>query len=98
MACARMSGSARRTCASWIASEDLSGQARIDAAAAFAHRIASEETLVVPYGYGVEPFFISERIGCGFVQPAIAAVDLLSLCVEDGTAALSPSPGTSASP
>jgi ABC-type transport system substrate-binding protein/class 3 adenylate cyclase/streptogramin lyase len=77
----------------------LSGQPRIDDSAAFAHRIAAEESLVVPVGYGVEPFFISERIGCAFVQPAIAAVDLLSLCLDDGAAASpSPNPGPSTSP
>ncbi len=37
-------------------------------------------------------FFVSDRIGCGFVQPAIGAVDLLSLCVGDEAAAASPSP------
>ncbi len=78
--------------------QGLSGEARIDDTAAFAHRIASEETLVVPYGHDVVPFFVSERIGCGFIQPAIAAVDLLSFCVEDGAAASAPSPGPSTSP
>ena len=73
--------------------QTLSGQARIDAAAAFAHRIVDDEALVVPYGYPVYPFFVSQRIGCGFVQPAIGAVDLLSLCAKDGATA-SPAPST----
>jgi ABC-type transport system substrate-binding protein/class 3 adenylate cyclase/streptogramin lyase len=60
----------------------LTGQARIDATVAFVHQIVDEQALVIPYDYPVYPFFISERIGCGFVQPAIGAVDLLSLCVK----------------
>jgi hypothetical protein len=43
------------------------------------------------------PFFMSERIGCGFVQPAIGAVDLLSLCINGGGAGPS-APPPSASP
>ena len=72
----------------------LTGQARIDAAVAFAHRVVEEELLVLPTGYPVYPFFMSERIGCGFVQPAIGAVDLLSLCIKGGAA----TPGSSATP
>jgi hypothetical protein len=37
---------------------------------------------------------MSERIGCGFVQPAIGAVDLLSLCITDDAA----TPTSSANP
>ncbi len=48
----------------------------------------------MPTGYPVLPFFVSERIGCGFVQPAIGAVDLLSLCIKAGAA----TPTSSASP
>jgi len=62
--------------------QSLRGQARIDAAVAFAHRLADEESLIVPYGYPIDPFFMSEQIGCAFVQPAIGAVDLLTLCRE----------------
>jgi ABC-type transport system substrate-binding protein/class 3 adenylate cyclase len=62
--------------------DTLTGQARIDATVDFVQRIVDEQALVVPYDYPVYPFFISERIGCGFVQPAIGAVDLLSLCVK----------------
>ena len=62
---------------------DLEGSARIGGAAALASRIVDEDRLVVPIAYPVFAFFTSERIGCGFVQPAIGAVDLLSLCVED---------------
>jgi hypothetical protein len=73
----------------------LSGQARIDGAAAFARRVADEQALVLPTSSGVLTFFISERIGCGFVQPAIGTVDLLSLCIKDAatpTSSASPSP------
>lgn len=76
----------------WIGEENLAemdrldglrGQSRIDGAARFAEQIVDEEVLVIPTGYPVFPFFVSERIGCGFVQPAIGAVDLLSLCIEE---------------
>jgi ABC-type transport system substrate-binding protein/class 3 adenylate cyclase/streptogramin lyase len=80
--------------------QKLSGQARIDGTVGFAHRIVDEQVLVVPYGYPVEPFFMAERIGCGFVQPAIGAVDLLSLCIRDpgATQGASPQPSTSPGP
>ncbi len=61
---------------------DLAGEARVRGAAALARRIVDEQFLVVPYGHPVYPFFIGDRIGCGFVQPAIGAFDLLSLCVK----------------
>jgi ABC-type transport system substrate-binding protein len=73
---------------------DLEGPARIDGAATLANRIVGEDTLVIPIGYPVFPFFISERIGCGFIQPAIGAVDLLSLCVDE-EATSAPSAGAS---
>jgi hypothetical protein len=80
----------------------LGGQARIDGAVAFAHRVVDEQGLVLPVGSPLFPFLISERIGCGYVQPAIGAVDLLSLCVKDGasapTATPSAPPASSASP
>jgi ABC-type transport system substrate-binding protein/class 3 adenylate cyclase/streptogramin lyase len=76
--------------------ESLEGQARIDGAVAFARRLVDDEALVLPTGYPVYPFFISGRIGCAFVQPAIGAVDLLSLCVKEGAsppaATVSPTP------
>ena len=72
--------------------QGLSGQARIAGAVAFARPLVDEQALVLPTGYPVFAFFVSERIGCGFVQPAIGAVDLLSLCVRDEAAAGSPSP------
>jgi ABC-type transport system substrate-binding protein len=74
--------------------EALRGQARIDGAAAFAQRI-EDDALVIPTGYPTFPFFVSDRIGCGFVQPAIGAVDLLSLCIEDEAA---PASSTGAAP
>jgi ABC-type transport system substrate-binding protein len=71
--------------------EGLSGQARTDGAIAFARRLVEDEVLVLPAGYPVFPMFLSERIGCGFVQPAIGAVDLLSLCIEGDAAPTSSS-------
>ncbi|HYN63574.1 MAG TPA: ABC transporter substrate-binding protein, partial [Candidatus Limnocylindrales bacterium] len=62
--------------------ENLSGQARIDEARAFANIVVDQQALVVPYGHPVYPFYVSDRIGCGFIQPALGAVDLLSLCIR----------------
>ena len=73
--------------------ETLSGQERIDGAVGFANRLVDDEVLVIPISHPVFPFFISERLGCGFVQPAIGAVDLLSLCIRG-----SATPASSASP
>jgi ABC-type transport system substrate-binding protein len=73
----------------WLPSADLAelariggldGQARIDAAAALASRVTDDGTWVVPFGYPVYPLFLGKTVGCGYVQPAIGAVDLLSLC------------------
>ena len=72
--------------------QTVSGQARIDGAAALARRLV-DEAIVLPHGYPVTPFFMSERIGCGFVQPALGSVDLLGLCVKPGAGgATAPSP------
>jgi ABC-type transport system substrate-binding protein len=81
--------------------DTLRGQERVDAAAAFAKRIVEDEALVLPKDYGVNPMFISSRLGCGFVQPAVGTLDLLSLCVKDagsGSASSSVSASTTASP
>lgn len=73
--------------------ESAGEQDRIDGSVALAHQLVDTQFLVVPTGYSVYPFFTSERIGCGFVQPAVSGVDLLSLCVKDGsTASPAPSP------
>ena len=72
--------------------QGLSGRARISGAVDFARLLVDEQALVLPTGHPVFAFFASARIGCGFVQPAIGAVDLLSLCVLDEAAAGSPSP------
>jgi ABC-type transport system substrate-binding protein/class 3 adenylate cyclase len=70
--------------------ESLVGEDRIEGAVAIARRLVDEEHLVIPTHYPIFAFLVSERIGCGFVQPAIGAVDLLSLCVEqNGTPASS---------
>jgi ABC-type transport system substrate-binding protein/class 3 adenylate cyclase len=73
--------------------EGLSGQERIDEAASFAQRIVADEFLVIPTGYPISAYLLAERIGCGLVQPAIGALDLLSLCIEDAAM-----PASSASP
>jgi ABC-type transport system substrate-binding protein/class 3 adenylate cyclase len=74
--------------------DSLTGQERIDGVVAFANKLVNDDVLVIPISHPVFPFFISERLGCGFVQPALGAVDLLSLCVKDGGAA-TPSPSAS---
>ncbi|MEO8229546.1 MAG: ABC transporter substrate-binding protein [Chloroflexota bacterium] len=60
--------------------DGLDGQERVDAAIAFAARVTDQEGWVVPIGYPVYPLYLSDKVGCGYVQPAIGAVDLLSLC------------------
>ncbi len=62
--------------------ENLSGQARIDQAVGFVDEVVHQRALVIPYGRPIYPFYVADRIGCGFVQPAIGAVDLLSLCIR----------------
>lgn len=75
----------------WIGEENLaelerlgtlSGKERIDAAAAFAARMSDAEAYAIPYAYPIYPMYLGEHVGCGFVQPALGAVDLLSLCLE----------------
>lgn len=82
----------------WIGEDNLAeldrlaglvGEDRIQGAVALAERLADEESLAIPTSYPVFAFFVSERIGCGFVQPAVGAVDLLSLCVEEDGAPVS---------
>jgi peptide/nickel transport system substrate-binding protein len=70
----------------------LSGAERIDGAAAFAHRLVDEDYLIVPFSGPLNPFFVAQRIGCAFVQPAYGAVDIVSLCLKDAGATPSPSP------
>lgn len=53
--------------------------ARRDAAVALAARLV-DEGLAVPTDYPVYPMYIGDRVGCAFVQPAIGAVDLTTLC------------------
>ncbi|HEX5040184.1 MAG TPA: ABC transporter substrate-binding protein [Candidatus Limnocylindria bacterium] len=71
----------------------LDGEERVDAAAAFARSITEDQVMILPIQYPVFAFYLSDRIGCGFVQPAIGAVDLLSLCIDE-----SPAPSPSATP
>jgi class 3 adenylate cyclase len=72
--------------------DGLSGQDRVDGAVAFAHNLVNEQFLVVPLQHPVFPFYISERLSCTFIQPALGAVDLLSLCPKDAGATPSSSP------
>jgi class 3 adenylate cyclase len=62
--------------------DGLSGDTRIDRAAGFADQVVRRQALVIPYARQMYPFYVADRIGCGFVQPAIGAVDLLSLCIR----------------
>lgn len=62
--------------------ETLSGQDRIDAAASLAARLSDGEAYAIPYAYPIYPMYLGENVGCGYVQPAVGAVDLLSLCRE----------------
>ena len=71
--------------------EGLTGPERIDGAVAFAKKLVEDEVLLIPISHVTFPFFISERLGCGFIQPAIGAVDLLSLCVDGGNPGAPPS-------
>jgi hypothetical protein len=75
--------------------EGVGGQARVDGAVALANQLVDQQFLIMPTGYEVFPFFISDQVACGFVQPAIGGVDLLSLCDRSGT---SQSPLPAASP
>jgi ABC-type transport system substrate-binding protein/class 3 adenylate cyclase len=71
----------------------LSGQDRVDGVVAFAHRLVDEQFLILPTSHAGTPFFLSDRLGCAFVQEAIGTVDFLSLCIKD-----SATPAASASP
>ena len=74
-------------------SNTLTGQDRIDGAVALAHRLVDKDYSDRPVQLSALPVLHLERIGCGFVQPALGAVDLLSLCIKDGQPiAGSPSP------
>jgi hypothetical protein len=52
-----------------------------------------EQFLILPTSHAGTPFFLSDRLGCAFVQEAIGTVDFLSLCIKD-----SATPAASASP
>ena len=76
----------------------LVGLPRIDGLTAVARRIVDDSALVIPYGNSTYSNYFSERIGCAFVQPAIGAVDLLSLCIKGASGGSSASPAPPASP
>jgi ABC-type transport system substrate-binding protein len=73
----------------------LEGDERIDGAADFARSLTDDQALILPIQYPVFAFFVSDRIGCGFVQPAIGAVDILSLCIDESAA---PPPSAESTP
>jgi ABC-type transport system substrate-binding protein len=60
----------------------LSGAERLAAAATLAEDL-SDADLLVPFGRPVNSMYFSENVACAFVQPGIAAVDLLGLCPKD---------------
>ena len=91
---ARTPGSAKRTWTSCIGSRGSAARHASMAPSRSPIGSSTRRRSSLPTGYPVFPFFISERIGCGFVQPAIGAVDLLSLCIKAGAA----TPTSSASP
>ena len=68
------------------------GPARVDGIRTLTHALTDEQFTIVPYGYHVFPFFTSDHVGCGFVQQAVGAVDLLSLCFKEGGAATASPP------
>jgi len=59
----------------------LSGTERIQRVEALARDI-SADAIAIPVAYPIYPMYLGANVGCGFVQPAIGAVDLLSLCPE----------------
>jgi hypothetical protein len=63
----------------------LAGRDRFDAAAAVARHVSDESHLIIPYGRWEYANYFASDIGCAFVQPAVSAVDLLSLCRLDET-------------
>ena len=71
----------------------LSGQARLDASYALARGV-TESAMVIPYGADTYVNYFGAGIGCAFVQPAIGAVDLLTLCktIDPGQPSAAPSP------
>jgi ABC-type transport system substrate-binding protein len=57
----------------------LSGPERLAGAAALAKEL-SDTSLILPTGDLANSMYFSDKVGCAFVQPGIAAVDLLGLC------------------
>jgi class 3 adenylate cyclase/ABC-type transport system substrate-binding protein len=62
--------------------KQLSGVERLEAAAALAKEL-SDEDLILPLGFFVNSMYLSDKVGCAFVQPGMATVDLLGLCPKD---------------
>jgi ABC-type transport system substrate-binding protein/class 3 adenylate cyclase len=62
--------------------KQLFGAERLAAAAALAKDL-SDAHLIIPLGYFVNSMYLSDNVGCAFVQPGMATVDLLGLCPKD---------------
>lgn len=62
--------------------KQLSGVERLEAAAALAKEL-SDEDLILPLGFFVNSMYLSDNVGCAFIQPGMATVDLLGLCPKD---------------
>jgi class 3 adenylate cyclase/ABC-type transport system substrate-binding protein/outer membrane protein assembly factor BamB len=62
--------------------KQLFGAERLAAAAALAKEL-SEADLILPLGFFVNSMYLSDNVGCAFVQPGMATVDLLGLCPKD---------------
>jgi hypothetical protein len=58
----------------------LSGQARVDAAAALLDRWAWDVAIMAPIAYDVTREYFAPGIGCQVFPPRSAAVDLVALC------------------
>jgi hypothetical protein len=73
---------------SWISQADtsrldsilpLSGEARDQAAASFAHDLAADGSLI-PYGYPVDGVYFGDSVGCRTIISGIMNLDLVALC------------------
>jgi hypothetical protein len=58
----------------------LTGQEGVDGAAALATKVSATDHLVLPFGYPIYLMYLGGDVSCGFLHPAIGAVDLLGLC------------------
>ena len=59
----------------------LSGDARAQAAASYAHDLVSDG-LLIPYGYPVDGVYFGRSVGCWTVINGIMNLDLVALCPQ----------------